>query len=91
VTRASGARQRLADAPQASNAYWAEQVNIQRMAAAAWIADAEGRRAEALALMGSAVEREAGTEKHALTPGPLARRASSSPRCCSQPAGRQKR
>jgi tetratricopeptide (TPR) repeat protein len=38
----------------------------------AWIAHAEGRRDEALARIGSAVEREAGTEKHALTFGPLA-------------------
>jgi tetratricopeptide (TPR) repeat protein len=64
--------QRLADALRAKNAYWAEQVDIQHMTAAAWIAYAEGRRDEALALMRSAVEREAGTEKHVLTPGPLA-------------------
>ena len=66
------ALQRLADALRAKNAYWAEQVDIQHMAAAAWIAYAEGKRDEALALMRSAVEREAGTEKHAITPGPLA-------------------
>ena len=66
------ALQRLADALRAKNAYWAEQVDIQHMAATAWIAYAEGRRDEALALMRSAAEREAGTEKHALTPGPLA-------------------
>jgi hypothetical protein len=66
------ALQRLADALQASNAYWAEQVAIQHMAATAWIADAEGRRDEALALMRRAAEIEAGTEKHPLTPGPLA-------------------
>jgi hypothetical protein len=66
------ALQRLADALRASNAYWAEQVDIQHMAATAWIAYAEGRRDEALALMRSAVEREAKTEKHVITPGPLA-------------------
>jgi hypothetical protein len=66
------ALQRLADALRAKNAYWAEQVDIQHMAAAAWIAYAEGKRDQALALMRSAVEREAGTEKHAITPGPLA-------------------
>jgi hypothetical protein len=63
--------QQLADTLRASNAYWAEQVDIQHMAATAWIADAEGRRDEALALMRRAAEIEAGTEKHALTPGPL--------------------
>jgi hypothetical protein len=66
------ALQRLADALRPKNAYWAEQVDIQHMAASAWIAYAEGRRDEALALMRSAAEREAGTEKHAITPGPLA-------------------
>jgi tetratricopeptide (TPR) repeat protein len=66
------ALQRLADALRASNAYWAEQVDIQYMAAMAWIADAEGRRDEALALMRRAAEIEAGTEKHVITPGPLA-------------------
>jgi hypothetical protein len=66
------ALQRLADALRASNLYWAEQVDIQHTAATAWIADAEGRRDEALALMRRAAEIEAGTEKHVITPGPLA-------------------
>ena len=66
------ALQRLADALRASSAYWAEQVDIQHMAATAWIAYAEGRRDEALAMMRRAAEIEAGTEKHVITPGPLA-------------------
>jgi hypothetical protein len=66
------ALQRLAEALRASNAYWAEQVDIQHTAAMAWIAYAEGRHDEALELMRKAAEVEAGTEKHALTPGPLA-------------------
>ena len=66
------ALQRLADALRPKNAYWAEQVDIQQMAATAWITYAEGNPDEALVLMRSAAEREAGTEKHALTPGPLA-------------------
>jgi hypothetical protein len=66
------ALQRLADALRASNAYWAEQVDIQHMAATAWITYAEGRRDEALELMRKAAEIEAGTEKHVITPGPLA-------------------
>jgi hypothetical protein len=65
------ALQRLADALRTSNAYWAEQVDIQHMAATAWVAHAEGRRDEALAMMRRVAEIEAGTDKHALTPGPL--------------------
>jgi hypothetical protein len=66
------ALQQLADGLRASNAYWAEQVDIQHMAATAWIAHAEGRHDDALAMMRKAAEIESGTEKHALTPGPLA-------------------
>ena len=53
------------------DAYWAEQIEIQRRAAAAWTARAEGKGDEASALMGSAVELEASTEKHNITPGPI--------------------
>ena len=52
--------------------YWAEQVEIQRRAASAWTAMAEGRAAEALAGIRIAAEREDATEKNAVTPGPLA-------------------
>jgi tetratricopeptide (TPR) repeat protein len=57
---------------QAHEAYWAEQVEIERRGAAAWTALAEGRNTEALALMRSAAELEDGTEKNAVTPGPIA-------------------
>jgi len=53
------------------DAYWAEQIEIQRRAAAAWAARAEGKTEEAFALMRSAVELEASTEKHNITPGPI--------------------
>src|SRR5437870_4152985 len=53
------------------DAYWAEQIEIQRRAAAAWTARAEGKGDEASVLMGSAVELEASTEKHNITPGPI--------------------
>jgi tetratricopeptide (TPR) repeat protein len=56
---------------QSKNSYWAEQVEIQRRAAAAWLARAESKNEEALALMGSAVELEESTEKHNITPGPI--------------------
>ena len=52
--------------------YWAEQVGIQREAAAAYLALAEGKRDEALATMRAAVTREDATDKNAVTPGPLA-------------------
>ena len=48
---------------------WATQVEIQRRAAAAWLAKAEGNDPEALRLMRSAAELEDSTEKHPVTPG----------------------
>jgi len=51
--------------------YWADQVEIQRRSAAAWLAHAEGNDTEALTLMSSAAELEAATEKHPVTPGPI--------------------
>ena len=55
-----------------SEAYWAEQVRIQRLGAQAWLDLADGRRAEAIAHMSEAATREDATEKNAVTPGPLA-------------------
>ena len=52
-------------------AYWANQVEIQRQVVSAWVAFAEGDRQGALAAMRAAAEREDGTEKNAVTPGPL--------------------
>jgi hypothetical protein len=57
---------------QANEGYWAEQAEIQRRGAAAWLALAENRPAEALATMRAAAELEDGTEKSAVTPGPIA-------------------
>jgi hypothetical protein len=57
---------------QAQDAYWAEQVDIQRRVAAAWAAFAEGRRGEALETMRSAADSEDATDKSAVSPGPLA-------------------
>jgi hypothetical protein len=56
----------------AREAYWAEQVAIQRLGVSAWTALAEGRTDEALATMQGAAEREDRTEKNAVTPGPIA-------------------
>jgi tetratricopeptide (TPR) repeat protein len=56
----------------AKEAYWTEQVTIQKLGATAWLALAEARNDEALAAMRSAAAREDRTEKNAITPGPLA-------------------
>jgi hypothetical protein len=55
----------------AKNAYWAEQVDIQRRTALAWAAWADKRHDEAMAAMADAADREDLTEKHPVTPGPL--------------------
>ncbi|MGB8521480.1 MAG: hypothetical protein WCD43_00810 [Candidatus Acidiferrales bacterium] len=52
--------------------YWAVQVEIQELAVGAWAALAAGKKEEALRQMQSAAEMEDGTEKSAVTPGPLA-------------------
>ena len=52
--------------------YWARQVEIQQVAVVAWAALAEGKKEEALGQMKAAAELEDGTEKSAVTPGPLA-------------------
>ena len=57
---------------QANEAYWAEQVAIQRDGAAAFLALAEGKTEDALTMMRAAAAREDATEKNAVTPGPLA-------------------
>ena len=54
-----------------NDAYWAEQVEIQRLGASAWTAWAQGRNEEALGLLRSAAEREDATDKSPSTPGPL--------------------
>src|SRR5207249_692333 len=52
--------------------YWAEQVDIQRQIALAWVARAERKHDEAVALLRAAADREDAREKHPVTPGPLA-------------------
>jgi tetratricopeptide (TPR) repeat protein len=52
--------------------YWAEQVDIQRRVATAWMTFAEGRREEAIAALREAADAEDATDKAAITPGPLA-------------------
>jgi dienelactone hydrolase/lysophospholipase L1-like esterase len=52
--------------------YWAEQVEVQCRAAAAWIARGKGQTEEALRLARAAADLEDSTEKHPVTPGPVA-------------------
>jgi len=53
---------------QAKNAYWADQVEVQRRAVAGMLARAEGRDQEALDLVRSAADLEGSMEKHPVTP-----------------------
>jgi hypothetical protein len=53
----------------AKNAYWATEVEVQRLAAAGWIAHARGESGEALKFMRAAADLEDRNEKHIVTPG----------------------
>ncbi len=54
-----------------SNKYWSDQVEVQRLAAAAMLARAQGRDDEALAGMRAATELEASMDKLNVTPGAI--------------------
>ncbi len=54
---------------EAKNNYWAAEVEVQRIATAAWIAKAKGQNDEALRLMRAAADMEDKSEKHIVTPG----------------------
>ena len=69
VAKLAELRDKLRDA---KDPYWAEIVDIQRQVAAAWVLHAEGKYDEALQAMSAAADLEDKTEKHAVTPGPLA-------------------
>jgi tetratricopeptide (TPR) repeat protein len=56
----------------AKESYWAGQAEIQLLEVTAWRSLVEGRKEVALSMMKSAAEMEDGTEKKAITPGPLA-------------------
>ena len=51
------------------DAYWSEQVDIQRQIATAWTLYAEGKRDDAIKAMSAAADAEDKTEKHPVTPG----------------------
>ena len=50
---------------------WRTQVAIERQIAEAWLAQAEGRGAEAVRLMRAAADLDDAAEKHPVTPGPI--------------------
>jgi hypothetical protein len=63
----------LPDTLKAKNdAYWSNIVAIQRKAAEAWTLRAEGKDAEAVAMLRQAADEEDKTEKSPVTPGPVA-------------------
>jgi tetratricopeptide (TPR) repeat protein len=57
---------------EAKDAYWSGIVDIQGQVASAWLLYAEGKYDEALKAMSAAADAEDKTEKHPVTPGPLA-------------------
>jgi len=56
---------------QRKEAYWSQQVEIQRRGLLAWLALARGARDSAIAEMRTTADLEATTEKNAITPGPI--------------------
>ena len=52
--------------------YWAEQVDIQRRGAEAWVMFAQGNKAGGIKAMMAAADSEDKTDKAAVTPGPIA-------------------
>jgi tetratricopeptide (TPR) repeat protein len=69
IARLAELRDKLRDA---KDTYWAEQVDIQRRVASAWLLYAQGQYDEALKTMAAAADAEDKTEKSPVTPGPLA-------------------
>ncbi len=51
------------------NSYWSNQIEVERREVAAWIAQQNGKSADALQLMRSAAELEEGMDKASVTPG----------------------
>jgi hypothetical protein len=59
------------DALKTGNKFWSDQVEVQRQAASATLAQAQGHREEALAELRAAADLEDGMEKHPVTPGSI--------------------
>jgi tetratricopeptide (TPR) repeat protein len=75
LDRASRAEQKLATLRDAitkqNNSYWSDQVEVQRREVAAWIAEENGKSADALELARSAAKLEDSMDKAAVTPGAI--------------------
>ncbi|MGH9516229.1 MAG: hypothetical protein ACRD3P_11190 [Terriglobales bacterium] len=72
LERASHAEETLASLRNSAvnlNNYWSNQIEVQRLEVAAWIADLNGKESSAIATMRSAAELEESMDKHAVTPG----------------------
>ena len=73
--RANQAEQNLASLRDSiaaqKNTYWANQVEVQRRAVAAWIAQQAGKPEDAVSMMRSGAELEESMDKDAVTPGAL--------------------
>ncbi len=54
-----------------NNTYWSNQVEVQRREVAAWIAEGNGKRSDAIGTMRSAAELEESMDKDAVTPGAI--------------------
>lgn len=54
-----------------NNTYWSKQVEVQRLAVAAWIALSEGQREQAVTWMRASADLEDSMEKHIVTPGAI--------------------
>src|SRR6266478_48338 len=65
IAKLTELRDRLRDA---KDAYWSDQVDIQRQVATAWVLYAEGKQDDALKAMNTAADAEDRTEKHPVTP-----------------------
>jgi tetratricopeptide (TPR) repeat protein len=66
LERISACKQALVDT---NEKYWTIQVEIQRLAADAWLKFASGKRDDALSEMRSAADLDVATDKHPVTPG----------------------
>jgi tetratricopeptide (TPR) repeat protein len=70
ATLAEGTLASLRDATaKQGNTYWSDQVEVERREVAAWIAEAGGHGADAIAIIRSAAELEESMDKDAVTPG----------------------
>jgi tetratricopeptide (TPR) repeat protein len=73
LERAAQAEQALASLRDAvakeNNVYWSNQLEVQRLEVAGWIAEKGGKAAEAIATMRSAADWEESMDKNAVTPG----------------------